>query len=96
MRRLRWIGRMIPPALALAVVAMVGVQFTRVTLRNLDLARELHETRTQIAALEARRDVQLRSIARLQTARGAIPEIHERLRWTAPNELLIYVKGAGN
>jgi len=81
-------------ALAVGSVFMllVAAQFARVVGTDLKLESDLRQTRTQIATYE-RRDVRLRRrIARLRTARGAIPEIHERLRMLAPNERMVLVE----
>ncbi len=79
-------------AVGSVVVLLVAAQFARVVGTDIKLESELRQTRTHIAAYE-RRDVRLRRrIARLRTARGAIPEIHERLRMLAPNERMILVE----
>jgi len=71
---------------------LVVAQFARVVGTNLKLEADLRRTRSQIASYE-RRDLRLRRrIVRLRTARGAIPEIHERLRMLAPNERMVLVE----
>ncbi|NNM98699.1 MAG: hypothetical protein HKL91_02735 [Candidatus Eremiobacteraeota bacterium] len=73
-------------------VLLVAAQFARVVGTDLKLASDLRQTHAQIATYE-RRDVRLRRrIVRLRTARGAIPEIHERLRMLAPNERMVIVE----
>lgn len=71
---------------------LVAAQFARVITTDVKLSSDLHQTRIQIARYE-RRDARLRRrIGRLRTARGAIPEIHERLRMLAPNEHMVLVE----
>ena len=88
----RSVRRLAALAVGSVVVLLVAAQFARVVGTDIKLESELRQTRTSIAAYE-RRDVRLRRrIARLRTARGAIPEIHERLRMLAPNERMILVE----
>ncbi len=71
---------------------LVVAQFARVIGTDVKLTSDLHQTRKSIARYE-RRDARLRRrISRLRTARGAIPEIHERLRMLAPNEHMVIVE----
>ncbi|HUY11511.1 MAG TPA: hypothetical protein VMV73_04525 [Candidatus Dormibacteraeota bacterium] len=75
-------------ALGLVVVA----QFARAIEANIQLDTDLHATQADIQALQ-RRDARLRrSIVRLRDPRGAIPEIHSRLRMLAPNERMIFIE----
>ncbi len=85
-------------ALALVVVAVLGViamQFEGIVAKNIAVARELSEMRADVIALHAREKQQRATIARLGSARGAVPEIHEKLRLVGPREEIIYLRGAG-
>jgi len=88
---LRFAGRLTAAALALMVVTLVGIQFARAFGENLSAARELRSLHADIAALQRRRDEQMRELQRLRDPQGAIPEIHDRLRLVRPNEALIFV-----
>ena len=85
-------------ALALVVVAVLGViamQFEGIVAKNIAVAHELSAIRADVAALHARETHQRATIARLGTARGVVPEIHEKLRLVGPREEIIYLRGAG-
>jgi hypothetical protein len=88
---IRFAGRMTAVAIALLVVTLVGVQFARAIGENLAAAHELSSIRTDISALDKRRDDQRRELVRLRDPQGAIPEIHDRLRLVGPNEAIIFV-----
>jgi len=88
---LRLVGRMTAAALAVLVITLVAIQFVRAIDENLAAARELSAIRSDISALERRRDEQKRELVRLRDPQGAIPEIHDRLRLVRPNEALIFV-----
>jgi cell division protein FtsB len=88
---LRFAGRMTATGLALLVVTLVAIQFARAIGENLKAAHDLRSMRSDIAALERRRDEQRRELQRLRDPQGAIPEIHDRLRLVRPNETLIFV-----
>jgi cell division protein FtsB len=88
---LRFAGRVTAVFLALMVVTLVAIQFARAIGENLTAARELSAIRSDISALERRRDEQQRELRRLRDPQGAIPEIHDRLRLVRPNEALIFV-----
>jgi cell division protein FtsB len=88
---LRFAGRMTATALALLVVALVGIQFARAIGENVSASRELSSIRSDITALRRRRDDQQRELRRLRDPQGAVPEIHDRLRLVRPNETLIFV-----
>ena len=88
---LRLAGRVTAVALAVLVVTLVGIQFARAVGENVGAARQLSSIRSDISALERRRDDQQRELQRLRDPRGAIPEIHDRLRLVRPNEALIFV-----
>lgn len=82
-------------ALALAIVlGLVGMQFEGIVAKNVAVANELSASRADIAALREREARQVRTIRRLSTAAGAVPEIHERLQLVGPNEEIIFVRGA--
>ena len=82
-------------ALALAIVlGLVGVQFEGIVAKNVAVANELEASHADIAALREGKARALRTIRRLSTAAGAIPEIHERLQLVGPSEELIFVRGA--
>ena len=91
---LRLLGRCTASALGLLVFTLVSVQFVRVIAQDVGTARELSSVRRQIAQLEKRRAEQQAEIRRLRDPRGAIPEIHDRLRMVRPNEELIFVSPA--
>jgi len=89
----RVLGRLTIVTLALGIAAVIGIQSERVVARNVALSHELSATRTLIAALRAKRRKQQHLIRRLSDPRGAVPEIHDRLRMVGPREDLIYVRG---
>jgi cell division protein FtsB len=89
--KLRLAGRVTAASLALLVVTLVVIQFARAIGENLTAVHELSSIRSDMRALERRRDDQLREIRRLRDPQGAIPEIHDRLRLVRPNETLIFV-----
>lgn len=80
-------------AFVCAIFALVTAQFTRVIQENVALARSLHDVRSDIVALEAKKERQERDIRRLSDPRGALPEIHDLLRLVGPNQAIIYLKG---
>lgn len=88
---LRLAGRVIAAAVSVLVIALVVVQFTRAIGENVGAARELSSLRSEIGALEKRRDEQHRELRRLRDPQGAVPEIHDRLRLVRPNEAIIFV-----
>jgi cell division protein FtsB len=88
---LRLAGRIIATALGILVVTLVAIQFARAIGDDLAAAHQLSTLRSDIAALERRRDEQQRELRRLRDPQGAIPEIHDRLRLVRPNEALIFV-----
>ena len=89
----RFIGRVIAVATALAFVTIVAIQYSRILHRNIVLAHSLNDVNGDIARLKAQRERRLETIRRLEDPHGAIPEIHDRLHLTTPNESIIYVKG---
>jgi cell division protein FtsB len=88
---LRLAGRIMAAALSVLVVTLVGIQFARAIGENVTAAHQLSAVRSQISALQRRRDEQQRELHRLRDPQGAIPEIHDRLRLVRPNEALIFV-----
>jgi len=88
---LRLAGRITAAALGLLVVTLVSIQFARAIGENVGTARELARIRSDIGALERRRDEQQSELRRLRDPEGAIPDIHDRLRLVRPNEALIFV-----
>lgn len=79
----------------LALMFMIAVQYARMVHRNLVLGQVLAATRTDIARLQTERERRVETIKRLEDPRGAIPEIHDRLHLTLPNESIIYLKHGG-
>ncbi|MFZ1124221.1 MAG: hypothetical protein WAN59_03660 [Candidatus Baltobacteraceae bacterium] len=94
MRVIRLAGRLALLAVALAVLAVVGLQFSRVVARDVAVARDLSAERAEVAALRERELRQELTIRRLSDPRGAIPEIHEKLQLVGPREELIFVRRA--
>ncbi|MGH7661722.1 MAG: hypothetical protein ACRENA_12515 [Vulcanimicrobiaceae bacterium] len=89
---LRAIGRALVAAALLGSISMIGIQYARMAHRNLVLAHALAATQSDIGRLQASRTQRLSTIKRLENPRGAIPEIHDRLHLTLPNEAIIYLK----
>jgi hypothetical protein len=77
-----------------AVVALCGLQFEQIIAKNIALAHQLASSRDRAEDLRVRIRNERRAIDRLSTPDGAIPEIHDELRLVAPNEEVIYVRGA--
>ena len=92
-RLLRPLARAGVVAIVATFVALVGVQYVRIVEKNVSYARQLHDVEGQVAALEQRRDQQMRRIKRLSDPQGAIPEIHDRLHMVGDHEAIIYLKG---
>jgi cell division protein FtsB len=91
---LRLAGRVTAMGIALLVLALVIVQFARAIGENIAAAHQLSAIRSDISALQRRRDNQERELRRLRDPQGAIPEIHDRLRLVRPNEAIIFVSPA--
>lgn len=89
---LRGIGRGVAVAAVIGVLSMVAIQYARIVHRNVVLAHALWTVQTDIGRLQSERDRRSATIGRLQDPRGAIPEIHDRLHLTFPNESIIYLK----
>jgi hypothetical protein len=88
----RTVSRIGVAVVIVCAVSLVGVQYARVIGRNVALARELHAVQSDVAALKVKRARQLREIRRLSDPRGAVPEIHDRLRLVGDKEAIIYLK----
>ena len=93
LRMLRLGGRLALALVVIAVIGVVGMQFEGIIAKNVAIARELSASRSEVGALTARKERQLRTIRRLSDARGAVPEIHDKLRLVGPHEEIIYVRG---
>ena len=89
---LRLAGRIGAVLVALLIFGLVTVQFARVIGENLALANDLSSTQSDIDALQARRDWQIRRLRRLEEPEGAVPDIHERLKLVLPNEAIIFIR----
>jgi cell division protein FtsB len=91
---IRLAGRLGLTVVALAVLAVVCLQFARVAARNYAVWKDLSAERAQIADLRERERRQELTIRRLSDPHGAIPEIHEKLQLVGPHEELIFVRRA--
>jgi hypothetical protein len=91
----RFLSRIGVAAVIVFVVSLVGVQYARVIGRNVALARELRAVEGDVTALKVKRARQVREIRRLSDPRGAVPEIHDRLRLVGDKEAIIYLKRRG-
>lgn len=89
---LRLTGRSVAAGVVLIAVLLVAVQYYRVLRSDAALSQKLSSARDDIAHLRTLRARQLAEIRRLNDPRGAIPEIHDRLRLVGKNEALIYVE----
>ena len=89
---LRAIGRALVAAALLGSISMIAIQYARMAHRNLVLAHALAATQSDIARLQNERSRREATVKRLEDPRGAIPEIHDRLHLTLPNEAIIYLK----
>jgi cell division protein FtsB len=86
------IRRTVVIVVAVVVFTLVSIQFAHIVNENLAMARSLSSTQSDVTSLRERRRTQEREIRRLMDPEGAVPEIHERLHLTRPNEAVIYVK----
>jgi cell division protein FtsB len=91
---MRMIGRLSTAPGILAVAILVGIQFARVIQDNVAMSSQLASVQSDIRSLRAQRLAQIREVRRLGDPRGAIPEIHDRLRLVRPNEALIFIRPA--
>ncbi len=92
---LRTLARAGFAAIAATFAVLIGVQYARIIERNVTYIQQVHAVERDVTDLEARRDEQLRQIARLSDPRGAIPEIHDRLHQVSDHEEIIYLKRPG-
>jgi len=92
---IRGLSRIGVACVVVFAVSLVGVQYARVIGRNVALSRELRAVQSDVASLKVKRARQLREIRRLSDPRGAVPEIHDRLRLVAAKEAIIYLKRRG-
>lgn len=90
----RLLGRVGATLVALVIFGLASVQFARVIHKNVALAQDLSATQDEIAALDARKQWQLRELRRLEDPEGAVPDIHDRLRLVGRNEAIIFVSPA--
>lgn len=91
----RFLSRIGVVCVALVVFSLIAVQYARMIGRNVAMAHEFHAVQSDVVALRAKREEQLREISRLSDPRGAIPEIHDRLHLVGDKEAIIYLKGRG-
>lgn len=71
---------------------LIGVQYARLIERNVGYVQQVRNVEHDVAALQLKRDEQLRQIKRLSDPRGAIPDIHDRLHLVGDHEAIIYLK----
>jgi cell division protein FtsB len=90
----RWCGRIGALSIAVLIVALVGIQFTRAIAENVAMSRKLASIRAEVATMQEHQASQRAEIRRLQDPLGAIPEIHDRLRLVRANEAIIFVSPA--
>jgi hypothetical protein len=88
----RLLARLGCTAIAGTFVILIGVQYARIVQRNVDYAEQVRDVQRDVAALQVKREEQLRRIARLSDPHGAIPEIHDRLHLVGDHEAIIYLK----
>ena len=91
---LAWIGRMMLAVVFAGFIVLVATQFTHMIARNVAATRDLREIERDVIALRSKQADLENEIRRLADPRGAVPEIHDRLHLTGPNEAIIYLKGA--
>ncbi|MHB8147738.1 MAG: hypothetical protein ACYDGM_10835 [Vulcanimicrobiaceae bacterium] len=91
---LRLAGRITVMLVAMLLFSLAGIQFARLIDQNIAMAHQLGATHADITALQLRRERQLRELRRLQDPKGAVPDIHERLRLVGPKEEMIFVSPA--
>lgn len=94
MRLFRIVAALGAAGVILGMAALVAAQCAGLVQRSVALHRELSVVRGEVADLRLKKAEQDRTIRRLRDPAGTIPEIHDRLRLVAPNEAMIYVKGA--
>jgi hypothetical protein len=91
-RVLRLTGRLTLAAVVSCALVLVAVQFSGIVEKNIAMAREIQASRADIRALEKRERDQQRTLRRLASPEGAVPEIHQKLRLVGPHEELIFVR----
>jgi cell division protein FtsB len=92
-RAARLAGRIGLLGVCATVLAVVAMQFTGIVAKNVAIAREVASSRAEVNALRERERREVQAIRRLSDPRGAIPEIHDRLRLVGAHEEIIYVRG---
>ncbi len=80
-------------AAIVAVGSLVAVQYEGIAVRYLTLKHEVEVANAGISALETKLAKQKNDVRRLMDPRGAVPEIHDRLKEFGPDEEMIVVKG---
>lgn len=85
-------GRALVAGALLASASGITIQYARMVHRNVVLAHALAATTDDVARLESERARREATVRRLEDPHGAIPEIHDRLHMTLPNEAIIYLK----
>ncbi|MBD5657293.1 MAG: hypothetical protein IAI50_19250 [Candidatus Eremiobacteraeota bacterium] len=88
----RFAGRLAMLGAVAGIVAIVGMQFEGIVVRDLTLAHDLAASRADNETIRATPSAQRETIRRLGDPRGAIPEIHEKLRLVGPHEEIFYVR----
>jgi hypothetical protein len=91
----RFAGRLALLGVVSSVLAIVAMQFEGIVTKNVALAHELSVSRADVEAIRAGTRERRQTIVRLSDPRGAIPEIHDKLRLVGPHEEIIYLSGAG-
>jgi hypothetical protein len=89
---LRILARLGIAAIGSTFAVLIGVQYARIVERNVAYMQQVQQVESDVTALQAKRDQQLRQIRRLSDPRGAIPEIHDRLHLVGDHEAIIYLK----
>jgi hypothetical protein len=89
---LAWMARLGVTAIGGTFAILIAVQYARIIERNFTYVQQVHQVESDVGALEAKRDKQLRTIQRLTDPQGAIPEIHDRLHMVGDHEAIIYLK----
>lgn len=93
---LRRLARVVCVLLAGTFVVLVAVQYARIVQRNLAYMQQVRDVEREVAALQVKRDDQMRQIGRLSDPHGSIPEIHDRLHLVGDHEAIIYLRRHGD
>jgi hypothetical protein len=72
---------------------VVAVQYESLAVHYFTLKHEVDDSRAKIDALETKLRKQKSDVRRLSDPRGAVPEIHDKLKEFGPDEEMIYVRG---